>query len=104
MWKGFRILSRLRASFPHCESMLMDESTLKANLARTVGEPSPLTEHLDHLTSDEARLYQDLREDRYGAAVRLEQERISMGSLRSGLDAIGLGTPAPESLSPPHSS
>jgi hypothetical protein len=101
---GFRILSRLRASFPHCESMLMDESTLKANLARTVGEPSPLTEHLDHLTSDEARLYQDLREDRYGAAVRLEQERISMGSLRSGLDAIGLGTPAPESLSPPPSS
>lgn len=97
---GFRILSRLRALFPHCESMLMDASTLKANLARTVGEPSPLTEHLDHLTADEARLYQDLREDRYGAAVRLEQERISFGSLRSGLDAIAVGAAAPESPLP----
>jgi len=97
---GFRILSRLRASFPHCESMLMDASTLTANLARTVGETSPLTEHLDHLTADEARLYQDLREDRYGAAVRLEQERISFGSLRSALDAIGFGAGAPQSPRP----
>lgn len=98
---GFRILSRLRALFPHCESMLMDESTLKANLARTVGEPSPLTEHLDHLTPDEARLYQDLREDRYGPAIRLEQERISLSSLHTGLATIGLGASAPESPLPP---
>ena len=86
---GLRILGRLRALFPHCESMLMDAPTLRANLARTVGEASPLAEHLDHLTSDEARLYEDLREDRYGTAVRLEQERISFSSLRSALHAIG---------------
>jgi len=99
---GFRILSRLRALFPHCESMLMDSATLEANLARTVGEPAPLTEHLDHLTPDEMRLYGDLREDRYGAAVRLEQERISFGRLQSALDATGLGVTVPES--PPPSS
>lgn len=97
---GFRILSRLRALFPHCESMLMDASTLQAHLAGTVGEPSPLTEYLDHLTVDEARLYEDLREDRYGVAVRLEQERISFGSLQSALDAIGWGAGAPESPRP----
>lgn len=88
---GYRILSRLRQLFPHCESMLMDAETLKANLDRVVQEPSPLTEHLEHLTEAEKRLYNDLREDRYGPAVRLEQERISMGSLGAQLDTFRHG-------------
>jgi hypothetical protein len=82
---GFRILSRLRGLFAHCESMLMDTRTLLANLERIVDEPSPLTEQLDHLTMSEAQLYQALREDRYGSAVRLEQERIPLDILRTEL-------------------
>lgn len=82
---GFRILSRVRSLFPHCVSMLMDTATLDANLDRVVVESSPLTEHLDHLTSDEAQLYRALREDRYGPAVRLEQERIPLDTLRAEL-------------------
>ncbi len=82
---GFRILSRLRALFGHCESILMDTSTLEANLDRTVGETSPLNEHLDHLTPDEAQMYRALREDVYGPAVRLEQERIPLDTLLTEL-------------------
>ncbi len=82
---GFRILSRLRGLFPHCTSMLMDAETLEANLERVVSEPSPLTEHLEHLSPAEARLYRDLREDRYAKAVRLEQERISLDRLHTHL-------------------
>ena len=84
---GFRILSRLRSLFAHCESMLMDTPTLLANLERIVDEPSPLTERLDHLTPSEALLYQALREDRYGSAVRLEQERIPLDILGAALVA-----------------
>ncbi len=78
---GFRILSRLRALFPHCESILMDAETLEANLHRVVTEPAPLVEPLDHLTDPEAQLYVDLQQDRYGPSVRLEQERIPLGAL-----------------------
>jgi len=84
---GFRILSRVRSLFAHCESMLMDTPTLIANLERSVDESSPLTEQLDHLTPSEALLYQALREDRYGSAVRLEQERIPLDILGAALVA-----------------
>jgi hypothetical protein len=88
---GFRILSRLRGLFPHCISMLMDEETLEANLERVVSEPSPLTEHLEHLSPVETRLYRDLREDRYAKAIRLEQERIPLGALLAQLDSTLMG-------------
>ncbi len=78
---GFRILSRLRALFPHCESILMDAETLEANLHRVVTEPSPLVEPLDHLNNSEAQLFADLQQDRYGPSVRLEQERIPLSEL-----------------------
>lgn len=78
---GFRILDRLRQRFVHVRSMLMDEATLVDNLDRTVTEETPLDEELMHLTRPEQRLYRDLVEDRYGVAVRLEQERISLANL-----------------------
>lgn len=88
---GFRILSRLRELFPNCTSMLMDEPTLRDHLDRVVDEPAPLAEYLEHLTHDEARLYRDLQEDRYGPAVRLEQERIPLGFLRRQLSSVWTG-------------
>ncbi|MBU2583530.1 MAG: DUF2220 domain-containing protein, partial [Alphaproteobacteria bacterium] len=40
--------------------------------------PAPTIAPLDHLTPTEASLYDDLRYDRLGRAVRLEQERIPL--------------------------
>ena len=39
-------------------------------------EPSPSRAALTRLTPEEAALYQALRDDRFGSAVRLEQELI----------------------------
>ena len=75
---GFRILDRLRSILPHARSMLMDRETLHALKAYWTSEPAPTIAALDHLTPAEARLYDDLRYDRLGRAVRLEQERIPL--------------------------
>jgi hypothetical protein len=88
---GFRILDRLRQRFVHVRSMLMDEATLVANLDRTVTEETPLDEELRYLTRPEQRLYRDLVEDRFGVAVRLEQERISLANLIADVGATGRG-------------
>jgi hypothetical protein len=75
---GFAILSRLRASLPHVVSLLMDRSTLLAHTGVWSEEPGDrrhLTD-LNGLNSDEHALYDDLRSDRLGRCVRLEQERI----------------------------
>lgn len=82
---GFRILDQLRARVPGVRSVLMDEATLTAHLDRVVSEDSPTSVALDHLTEDEATLYRDLVEDRFGPAVRLEQERIRFAALREAL-------------------
>lgn len=73
---GFAILSRLRARLPHVRSVLMDRATLFAHRDRWVTEPSPTRARLESLTVAECDLYRDLVEDTFGAAVRLEQERI----------------------------
>ncbi|BCO10604.1 hypothetical protein GF1_29800 [Desulfolithobacter dissulfuricans] len=46
---------------------------------------------LDHLTDPEHALYLELREDRLGRAVRLEQERIRFSAVRDALDRILAG-------------
>ena len=43
---------------------------------------------LERLTPEENALYEDLRADRLGAAVRLEQERIAFGWLTRALSAL----------------
>jgi len=83
---GFRILDQLRARVPTVRSILMDEATLLAHLDRVVCEDSPTDAVLEHLTPTEARLYRDLVEDRFGHAVRLEQERVRFGAVREALE------------------
>ena len=65
--------------------MLMDRDTLLAHRAAWSFETSPHVADLSHLTNEEATLYDDLRRDRYGPGVRLEQERIPMRAAMSGL-------------------
>lgn len=75
---GFAILARLRAGLPHTNSILMDRETLHAHQAHWTTESAPTIAPLDNLTPTEASLYDDLRYDRLGRAVRLEQERIPL--------------------------
>lgn len=73
---GFAILDRLRAWLPRTASFLMDRETLLHHRDRWGTEPSPTSARLDRLDPGEAALYSDLVGDRYGPAVRLEQERL----------------------------
>ncbi len=84
---GFAILDRLRAAFPSARSFLMDRETLLAH--RPVwGQERDSARHLarlSRLTASEALLYDDLRHDRLGPRLRLEQERISFSCLKAAL-------------------
>jgi hypothetical protein len=82
---GFDILSRLRAEFETVTSLLMDYDTLAAHRSQWGSEPSPTNRSLVNLTVDEATLYHDLVEDRYGRAVRLEQERVRFSWLHESI-------------------
>jgi len=74
---GLAILGRLRGHLPQVRSLLMDEATLLAHRALWVTEPQPhRADAIDHLDVAEQSLYRDLRGDRWGVRVRLEQERI----------------------------
>ncbi len=74
---GFAILNSARTYLPQLRSVLMDRQSLMAH------EPLWVSEDVQHnadelagLTSDEQRLYQDLKGQVLGRDVRLEQERI----------------------------
>jgi len=73
---GFAMLDRLRASFPHARSLLMDRDTLLAHRPMWTTEDAPFVASLERLTPAEAEVYANLRFDRLGRSVRLEQERI----------------------------
>lgn len=73
---GFAILNRVRAHLPHARPVLMDRATLLAHEPRWGRENVPTDVALDRLSGTESALYADLVSDRYGPAVRLEQERI----------------------------
>jgi len=83
---GFDILNRLRTRFDSVRSILMDEQTLRSHPGQWVVEPSPTDRPLPCLSVSEAALYRDLVEDRFGPAVRLEQERVRFSSLRQALE------------------
>ncbi|GAA0452896.1 hypothetical protein Aca07nite_67850 [Actinoplanes capillaceus] len=82
---GFAILHRLRRSFPHTTSLLMDRATLLNHRDHWVREPNP-TEALPTLDDDEAALYHDLVHHRIGDAVRLEQEFIRYSTVNAALN------------------
>ena len=82
---GFHILDRLRALFPAAQSFLMDRETLVQHAPLWVRESDPYDGELPRLTPLERELYDDLRYNRLGDRVRLEQERIPYGWLRQAL-------------------
>jgi hypothetical protein len=83
---GFAILDGLRSRRPDVTSILMDHDTLLAHRTQWVREPAPTRRPLPHLTDDETAVYHDLVEDRFGPAVRLEQERVRFSRLEAVLD------------------
>lgn len=86
---GFAMLARLRAYFPAVQSILMDESTLLAHRTLWVGEKHPFLGDLQRLTEPERRLFEDLKGNRFGDRVRLEQERIAYSELLTALRRQG---------------
>jgi hypothetical protein len=83
---GFAILSRLRGYFPQLTSLLMDESTLDAFQGLWVIEPSNIMLQTNpaNLTPDEDKVFHRLKTQ----GIRLEQERISFGTLISVLNGL----------------
>lgn len=73
---GFAILDQLRSHFPQVESLLMDRATLDAHSAFWGREEKPLKAELHRLTTAEQALYDDLRDNRIGDKLRLEQEHL----------------------------
>ena len=84
---GFAMLDRLRAFLPHACSLLMDRETLLAHRSLWIQEAEPHTKPLDRLTPGEVAVYDDLRSNRLGNRVRLEQERISADFLKRALSS-----------------
>ena len=85
---GFAILDQLRAHFPYAHSLLMDRDTLMAHNIQWGHEPQPTLRELPRLITDEAALFDDLRNNRLGQAVRLEQERIGFGHVQQALSRL----------------
>lgn len=74
---GFAILHRARSYIPELQSVLMDEETLLRHKALWVDEAAQHSAaELTLLTEEEQQLYRDLKQQRWGQNVRLEQERI----------------------------
>ncbi len=86
---GFAILDELRRRFPAVVSLLMDERTLLEHRSRWVTEDNPETRDLPRLSPAEAALYDDLRQDRFGPAVRLEQERVGYRHVTAAIGQLG---------------
>ena len=82
---GFAILDELRRHFRHARSFLMDRDTFLAFRPLWVTEAARADRELSRLTADERALYDDLRYDRLGPALRLEQERIGFGWVKEAL-------------------
>ena len=82
---GYAILDGLRTHFGHVKSFLMDRTTLLAFESLWGTENSPVSRDLPRLTAPERALYDDLRDNRFGRCVRLEQERIGFGWVKDAL-------------------
>ncbi len=82
---GFSILDRLRKAFPTTRSMLMDRDTLLAHRHAWTEEPAAKRQlnELARLNADEYALFDDLRHDRLGRALRLEQERVRFARIEA---------------------
>lgn len=86
---GFSILSQFRSIFPHTVSLLMDKDTFLAHKEQWGTEQAPFFAELSHLTPAEQALYDDLRFNRWGNSIRLEQEFILWELVEQALKRIG---------------
>lgn len=78
---GLAILAECRRLFPQTESVLMDLPTFERWRAFAVTEPKGAEPSPEHLTSEERALADVLSAGR----LRLEQERIPLGTVREAL-------------------
>ena len=85
---GFAMLDRARHVFPQVRSLLMDRATLMAHRSLWGSERTPANRNLNRLTQPEAKLYDDIKNDRLAKALRLEQERISYTHLKNTLSSL----------------
>lgn len=85
---GFAILDQLRSLLPQTQSILMDEPTLLAHREFWSNEQKPLDRPLQHLTTQESAVYENLRLNRYEKNARLEQERIGYNWLCERLNSL----------------
>ncbi|WP_168792187.1 DUF3322 domain-containing protein [Paraburkholderia aromaticivorans] len=86
---GFAILDQLRHQFDHVESFLMDRDTLMAFESQWDREDKQTLRDLPRLNRDEGALYDDLRDNRLCANLRLEQEKIGFGWVEAALGKLG---------------
>lgn len=86
---GFAILDQLRSRFPSTRSLLMDRETMLQHKAFWGKEDCPTDRDLPRLRPEEAALYDDLRFNRLGPDVRLEQERIGFSWVEKVLSKAG---------------
>lgn len=82
---GFVILDQLRHRLPHAQSLFMDRATLLQHRDYWHHESTPTSRPLSHLTPDETALYDDLRNNRLGKHLRLEQERVRFSWIQEHL-------------------
>lgn len=85
---GFAILDQLRVRLPHAESFLMDLETLLEHRPHWGKEEQPERRDLPRLSRIEAALYDDLRQNRLGQQLRLEQEKIGFSWVKSALGIV----------------
>ena len=85
---GFAILDQLRAHLPHTRSLLMDRATLLACKTQWGEEEKQTLRDLPRLNREERALYDELRDNRFGSNLRLEQERIGFGRVEAVLAGL----------------
>lgn len=85
---GFAILNQLRGYFSQVQSLLMDHTTFEHHRPLWGHEDKPCNHELPLLTVAESALYNDLRDQRFGTNLRLEQERISFTWVETALSAL----------------
>ena len=78
---GFAILSQIRGYFPHIKSMLMSDEVIERFRYLAVKESlsKRFLSELENLTQEEYEVFEKLKENVYGEALRIEQERIGFG-------------------------
>ena len=72
------------------QSLLMDRDTLMAHRLLWGHEGQQHTGQMENLTLDERSLLEDLRANRLGDGVRMEQERIAFHCLTDQLKRLAL--------------